>query len=152
VTNTHRNHTPPAAIDVHDDVPDGPAAIIDAGLHASNLAAAASLQDVQGLSCFAHAPSGQVIGGAIGRTWGACCELQQLWVHEAHRRQGLGAALVSAFHARAETRGCQTFYLTTFSFQAPRLYQSLGYQMVATVDGFAPGVRKHTMVRQRAGP
>jgi GNAT superfamily N-acetyltransferase len=133
-------------IDIHDTVPPAPAAIVDAGLDASNMAAA-PLQDVVAVSCFARSPDGSVIGGAVGRTWGDCCELQQLWVAEAHRRQGLGAALVKAFHGRAEARGCHTFYLTTFSFQAPRLYASLGYKTMVKVDGFAPGVSKHTMVR-----
>ena len=84
-----------------------------------------------------------IVGGAVGRTWGLCCELQQLWVEAAMRRKGLGARLVTSFEARARERGCRTFYLETFSFQAPSLYRSLGYEVRLTIRGMAPGVVKH---------
>jgi ribosomal protein S18 acetylase RimI-like enzyme len=79
---------------------------------------------------------------------GICCELQQLWVAEEHRRQGIGAKLVREFEQHAQLRGCQTFYLETFSFQAPSLYRSLGYEVKLELRGFAPGVVKYLMVRQ----
>jgi ribosomal protein S18 acetylase RimI-like enzyme len=104
------------------------------------------------LACFARLPCGAVVGGAVGRTWGECCELQQLWVDEARRRQGIGADLVRAFEARASARGCRTFYLHTFSFQAPKLYRSLGYEVAVALEGFAPGIVKYLMVRRVAAP
>lgn len=134
-------------LDVTDEVPADAAAVVDAGLGAAN-EGAAPLDDVRALAAFARDADGNVIGGAVGRTWGACCELQQLWVDPTRRRQGLGSALVSAFEARARERGCRTFYLETFSFQAPTLYRSLGYRVVHTIRGFAPGIEKHLMVRE----
>lgn len=132
---------------VHDEVPQQEGSVVDAGLGASN-ELAAPLYEVSPLSCFARLPSGLVVGGAIGRTWGTCCELQQLWVEQAHRCQGFGAQLVREFEHHAETRGCHTFYLETFSFQAPALYRSLGYEVKLELTGFAPGIVKYTMVRQ----
>ncbi len=131
---------------LHDDVPQAEGQLIDAGLDASNQSAA-PLYEVAPLSCFAREPSGQVIGGAVGRTWGLCCELQQLWVAPEHRRQGIGADLVKAFEGHAKARGCDTFYLETFSFQAPALYRSLGYRVKAEIAGFGPGIVKFLMVR-----
>jgi ribosomal protein S18 acetylase RimI-like enzyme len=136
--------------DLHDDVPKEAGAVVDTGLGDAN-DAAAPLYEVRKLSAFARLPSGEVIGGAVGRTWGECCELQQLWVHDAHRRQGLGAQLVRLFEQRAAERGCRTFYLETFSFQAPSLYRSLGYRVVAEIAGFAPGIAKFLMRRDAAG-
>ena len=118
------------------------AAAVDAGLDAHNQAAA-PLHEVQPLMCSAHAADGTLLGGAVGRTWGACAELQELWVAPAQRRQGLGAALVRAFEAAAAARGCSRFYLVTLSFQATRLYAALGYVRTQAVDGYAPGVVKH---------
>lgn len=136
---------------VHEAPPAVDAALVDAGLDASNLAAA-PLHEVRRLSCFARLEDGLTIGGAIGRTWGTCCELQQLWVAPAHRRRGLGARLVREFHRAAEARGCRTFYLETFSFQAPGLYAALGYEAKVTIEGFAPGIGKMVMVREVEKP
>ena len=122
-------------------------AIIDAGLDASNLAAAPSLNEVRPITCIARAPSGEIIGGAVGRTWGECAELQQLWVAPEHRRGGIGSRLVELFDSRARARGCRALYLTTFSFQAPALYEALGYKPVAELRGFPRGIVKYLMVR-----
>jgi ribosomal protein S18 acetylase RimI-like enzyme len=130
----------------HDTLPPE-AAVVDAGLGAAN-EAAAPLHEVQRLATFARLPSGEVIGGAVGRTWGTCCELQQLWVESAYRRRGVGARLVREFESRAHARGCRTFYLETFSFQAPSLYRSLGYVVRLELTGFGAGIVKYTMVRE----
>jgi GNAT superfamily N-acetyltransferase len=129
-----------------DAPPADAAAVVDRGLGDFN-AGAAPLHEVRPLACFVRDAQGTVVGGAVGRTWGRCCELQQLWVDAALRRQGLGAGLVRRFEQRAHERGCRTFYLETFSFQAPTLYRALGYEVVATIDGFAPGIAKHVMRR-----
>jgi len=137
----------PPSITLHDDVPTSEGRLVDKGLDRSN-AAAAPLHEVRPLSCFARLASGEAIGGAVGRTWGACCELQQLWVDAAHRRQGIGARLIRAFEQQAQQRGCRIFYLETFSFQAPALYRSLGYEVRAELQGFAPGISKFLMARE----
>jgi ribosomal protein S18 acetylase RimI-like enzyme len=134
----------------HDELPQADVALVDAELGASN-EAAAPLHEVMPLACFARLASGAVVGGAVGRSWGACCELQQLWVHETHRRQRIGARLILAFEHRAQSRGCRTFYLETFSFQAPALYRSLGYEVRLELHGFAPGIVKYTMVHETSG-
>ena len=137
------------SITVHDDIPREDAAVIDAGLGHSN-EAAAPLHEVRPLCSFARDEAGKVIGGAVGRTWGSCCELQQLWVDPGHRRLGIGARLVGEFERRAEARGCRTFYLETFSFQAPKFYRSLGYETKSQLHGFGPGIVKYLMVREAA--
>jgi ribosomal protein S18 acetylase RimI-like enzyme len=133
----------------HDDVPRDDAAVVDDGLGRAN-ETAAPLHEVQALACFARRDGGEVVGGAIGRTCGTCCELQQLWVEPALRRRGIGARLVREFEQRAAARGCRTFYLETFSFKAPSLYRALGYEVRLELRGFAPGIVKYTMVREAA--
>lgn len=133
---------------LHDDsLPAEAAAVVDEGLGAAN-DAAAPLHEVRALACFARDAAGTVIGGAVGRTWGECCELQQLWVAPTHRRAGLGAALVRRFEARATERGCTFFYLETFSFQAPALYRSLGYDTLHRNAEFPHGIVKFAMGKQ----
>jgi ribosomal protein S18 acetylase RimI-like enzyme len=128
-------------------VPPEAGRIVDRGLGQSN-DAAAPLHEVERLSCFASLASGQIVGGAVGRTWGECCELQQLWVEPAYRRRGIGSRLVRLFEGRAAERGCRTFYLETFSFQAPAFYRSLGYHAEAEIPGFPGGIIKYLMLRK----
>lgn len=134
---------------VHDDVPSDAARIVDTGVGGFN-AAAAPLHDVRPLSCVARDAAGAIVGGAVGRSWGLCCELQQLWVAPSLRRRGIGTRIVRAFEARARARGCRIFYLETFSFQAPALYEALGYEAKLALHGFAPGIVKYTMVRDES--
>ena len=138
---------PDLSCTTHDEPAADEALLVDAALEHANQAAA-PLHQVRPLATFARLGPGEPIGGAIGRTWGACCELQQLWVHPDHRRRGIASRLVRAFEARARQRGCRTFYLETFSFQAPALYRSLGYEVASELHGFAPGVIKYLMVRR----
>jgi ribosomal protein S18 acetylase RimI-like enzyme len=137
----------PIRYTLHGDVPRDEGRMVDTGLGDFN-DAAAPLHEVRRLSCFARLPSGAVVGGAVGRTWGRCCELQQLWVAAEHRRQGIGGRLVREFERCAQQRGCRTFYLETFSFQAPALYRALGYEARLELEGFAPGISKFVMVRE----
>lgn len=134
-------------ITVHDEPPAADAAVVDQGLDAHN-EAAAPLRDVRPLTCFLRTADGSVIGGALGRTWGECAELQQLWVDAACRRRGHGAALLRQFERAALARGCRRCYLYTFSFQAPQLYRALGYTVQMQIDGFAPGITKYAMQRE----
>lgn len=124
--------------------PDADEVLIDQGLGAHN-DAAAPLHEVRHLSCLVHDEAGRLLGGAIGRRWGDCAELMQLWVDPAQRGRGLGAGLVRGFEAAAVTQGCRHFFLETFSFQAPGLYRSLGYVEVHVRRHYPHGIVKHFM-------
>jgi GNAT superfamily N-acetyltransferase len=131
-------------ISVHLQAPAAAVAVVDAGLDDFNIASA-PLDDVHSLHVIAHNPDGTVVGGAIGRTWGECCELQQLWVSAELRSAGMGTRLMDAFEQAARSRSCKLVYLETFSFQAPIFYQFRGYVKVLRTEGFTRGVTKFTM-------
>ena len=132
---------------VHDDLPPQETRLVDDGLGTAN-DAAAPLHEVRPLSCFARTADRTVVGGAVGRTWGRCCELQQLWVEPAHRGTGIAKRLVREFEARGASRGCSLFYLETFNFQAPELYRSLGYEVTHAHDVYPHGIVRYMMVKR----
>lgn len=139
--------TPPdVTLDTTDTPGDAMLLAVDNGLEQYNHAVA-PLKEVRSLASFATDASGTVVGGAVGRTWGECCELLQLWVAEEHRRHGLGSRLLKAFEAGARARGCGTFYLTTLSFQAPDFYRRHGYAVLASIAGYPDGIVKYLMRR-----
>ena len=119
-------------------------ATVDAGLDEHN-AASASLEDVRPLHVIATDEHGKVCGGAIGRTWGQCCELLQLWVAAAHRSQKVGTRLMDAYEREAAARGCRLVYLDSFSFQAPEFYVQRGYVEALRTAGFPGGIAKITL-------
>jgi GNAT superfamily N-acetyltransferase len=120
---------------------------VDDGLDRFN-EQAARLSDVRPLGSFARDAGGRVIGGAVGRTWGGCCELQQLWVDADRRLQGVASQLLRQFEARARSRGCNVFYLTTFSFQAPGFYRKHGYASLREIRGYPDDIAKFLMVKE----
>ena len=79
-------------VSVHDSYPPEETALVDRALGEAN-DAAAPLHEVRPLSCFARTDVGRVGGGAVGRWWGQCCELQQLWVESSYRSSSSGARL-----------------------------------------------------------
>ena len=133
-------------VSAHDSYPPQETALVDDGLGEANNAAA-PLHEVQPLSCFARTEAGRVVGGAVGRWWGQCCELQQLWVEASYRRRGIGTQLIQAFEARAREHGCSIFYLETFSFQTPHLYELLGYTVAYEHKVYPHGIVKYVMVK-----
>lgn len=136
-------------VETFDAAPDPILQAVDRGLDEHNFSVA-PLQDVSPLSAIARDPLGTVQGGAVGRTWGACCELLQLWVSKDQRSRGLGTRLLHQFEQAARSRGCTVFYLTTLSFQAPDFYRKHGYAVAAEIAGYPNGIRKFLMLRSEA--
>lgn len=130
-----------------DDPPQAALRTVDDGLDRHNHAAA-PVAAVRPLASFASGPDAQVVGGAVGRTWGRCCELLQLWVDPSCRARGVAARLLHQFERRAAARGCNVFYLTTLSFQAPEFYRKRGYRCVAQISGYPEQITKYLMVKE----
>lgn len=135
------------AIELADTPDEAALALVDEGLERHNYAVA-PLNEVAPLAAFARTPDGTLIGGAVGRTWGQCCELLELWVDEAQRGQGVASRLLAAFEAHAADRGCTVYYLTTLSYQAPGFYLKQGYAERARIAGYPNGIVKFLMVKE----
>jgi ribosomal protein S18 acetylase RimI-like enzyme len=136
-------------LELTDAPTDADLAVVDDGLHASNLAAA-DLDVVQPLAVFARDGSGAIVGGLRARTWGRAAEIQQLWVRPDLRRRGLGQRLMETAEAALIARGCTLVYLETFSWQAPSLYRRCGFEVAAQFDGMPDGGIKYVMHKRLA--
>jgi GNAT superfamily N-acetyltransferase len=83
--------------------------------------------------------AGKVVAGISGWTWGDCCELENLWVEPRLRGRWLGSRLLAAAEAEAAARGCSQTVHFTYDFQARRLYERAGYELVGRVEDFPSG-------------
>ena len=134
----------PLTFSSFDEPPESSVLVVDQGLDEYNISVA-PVGGVSRLASFAMDASGRTVGGAVGRTWGRCCELLELWVEPAHRSAGVGSRLLREFEAHAARRGCDTYYLTTLSFQAPGFYRKHGYASIAEIPNHPNGIVKYLM-------
>jgi len=92
--------------------------------------------------------NGAVIAAFNGHTWGGCCVIVHLWVHEAQRRHGLGRTMLQAAETEARRRNCGQVVLSTHDFQAPAFYERLGYERQAVIRGYPKGHADIVYVKQ----
>ena len=95
--------------------------------------------------------AGDIVAGTNGYTWGGCCEITHVWVHEQYRGQGLGRALLHAAESEAVRRGCEQVVLLTHSFQAPQFYEHLGYDRQFEIEGRPRGYADIVYVKRLEG-
>ncbi len=100
--------------------------------------------------------AGLVSGGLWGCTNFQWLHVQMLFVPEARRGQGIGAALMRSAEAEARARACRGAFVDTFSFQAVSFYQKLGYSLYGELPDYPPGYsqlffRKRFQVEERPG-
>ena len=80
-----------------------------------------------------------IVGGIIGDTHLAWLFVQWFWVDDKHRGKGFGSTLLGAAEDEARKRGVKNVYLDTFSFQAPKFYEKLGYREFGRLDDYPAG-------------
>ena len=91
---------------------------------------------------------GNVIAGLLGGTYWGWLYVDILWVHQAHRKQGLGTKLLQAAEQEAARRGCHHVHVDTMSWQAPAFYQKQGYEILATLPDIPHGNQKYLMIKE----
>jgi GNAT superfamily N-acetyltransferase len=82
---------------------------------------------------------GKYLGGLAGNTFWNWLEIDDFYLPQELRGEGLGTSLLQTAEAIAIQRGCTRCFLTTFEFQARRSYEKQGYLVVGKLDNYPPG-------------
>jgi GNAT superfamily N-acetyltransferase len=92
---------------------------------------------------------GSVIAGCVGylSQWG-CLYVDDLWVEEKYRKQGLGSVLLQTVEDAARKRGCYLSYLDTGDFQAKPFYLKHGYTLYGTIQDHPVGHEDYVMFKR----
>ena len=91
-----------------------------------------------------------IVAGLYGHTGLGWLYIDVLWIEEKFRSKGLGTQLMKAAEYEAISRGCHGVYLYTYSFQKPKFYERLGYQIFGQLDNFPNGHTKYFMKKELA--
>ncbi|WP_339023558.1 GNAT family N-acetyltransferase [Aeromonas salmonicida] len=91
--------------------------------------------------------SGEIVGGIAGRTIYHQLLIEVLWVHDDKRGQGLGIQLMEVAEREAKARGCIAAQVDTLSFQAPKFYEKMGFQIVGRVTGVKDSPERYFLLK-----
>ena len=134
--------------------PDAPAAEVDRIIDAINAwnLDVTGVRDYRPVAIFLRDDAGEIRGGVTGGVWGEWLHVVALWVDEALRGRGLGRSLLLAAEAEAREAGAKHAFLETHTFQAPELYQRLGYSVIAELEDYPPGASQLIMRKELGAP
>ena len=90
---------------------------------------------------------GNIIGGIIGGTYWGWMYVDILWVHEDHRKKGIGSKLLLEAEKEAIRRGCHHVHLDTMSWQAPDFYKKHGYETIGILPDIPSGNQKYLLIK-----
>jgi ribosomal protein S18 acetylase RimI-like enzyme len=95
--------------------------------------------DGRGLGFVIRDEMGRAIGVAAGYSWAGTSEIKQMWVDEAYRGRGYARELLNAFVTEAAGRVVRRIWVASYDFQAPGLYEKVGFKRVAELAGWPEG-------------
>lgn len=105
-------------------------------------------RDYRPLGVFDRDPrSGEVVAGLYGFTWGDWLEVKFVWVRPDHRGRGLARRLIEIAENEARARGCHSAWLDSYSFQAPALYEKLGYHAFGRLEHYPDAAERVFLTR-----
>lgn len=87
----------------------------------------------------ARSERGTILGGLIMQSWWKETFVEVLWLSRRARGHGLGSELIAEAERRARRRGSKLLHLSTYSFQAPRFYEKLGFRRCGKMSGSPNG-------------
>ena len=99
------------------------------------------------LNIMQYDENGDIIGGILGGTYWGWMYVDILWVHESHRKKGIGSKLLTEAEREAVCRGCHHVHLDTMSWQAPEFYKRFGYEVIGILPDIPSGNQKYLLMK-----
>lgn len=99
--------------------------------------------DISQLAVTIRDEAGEPVGGLWGRTTYGWLYVELLFVPEALRGQGLGAALMSQAEAEARRRGVGQGWIDCFGEANRGFYEARGYEVFGALPGMPPGETRY---------
>jgi ribosomal protein S18 acetylase RimI-like enzyme len=90
---------------------------------------------------------GDVIAGAVARSFGDWLLLKTLWVSQSLRGQAIGSKILAEIEQAGQARGCKKCLLDTLNFQAMPFYQKHGYKIEWIQKNYPKTGCKYFMVK-----
>lgn len=124
-------------------------AFLRAGMRRYELARLPGLPDESAdipVTAIARNADHMVIGGVRGNIYWGGIEVELLWVDDAHRRRGIGQALMQRAEAFARERGAVVAYLRTVD--ARPFYERIGYTVYGVLEDRPIGTMLYHMKKR----
>lgn len=138
---------PDPEIVLTDVVDDRLEAVINNGLNAFN-DEATGYGDRRPLAVTVKDPAtGEILGGAKGRTSLGLLFIELFWLPKALRGSGLGSRILRMMEEEGRRRGCRSAVLLTISFQAPDFYRRQGWRVFGEIPCDPPGTSRVFMTK-----
>jgi GNAT superfamily N-acetyltransferase len=90
----------------------------------------------------------RLLGGLILQSYWRESYIELLWLSSRARGGGLGSQLIEEAERQARRRGSRLIHLNTYSFQAPRFYEKLGYRRFGSIAGSPKGASRQFYVKR----
>ena len=100
------------------------------------------------LAVFVRDEAGVALGGLEAQLRWSWLYIENFWLPEGLRGQGLGSQLLHSAEQFAVEQGCVGSYLDTFEFQALPFYERHGYTVFGVLEGFPPGFRRYSLQKR----
>jgi GNAT superfamily N-acetyltransferase len=125
--------------------------IVNRGVHTHAHAAIGLPEQMwSAVNVFVQGDDGEILGGALGNTWGQWLYVSDVWVDTAIRGKSYATKLMTAIERVAVERRCTYSYLDTFSFQARPMYEKQNYKVFGTLEDHPKGHTHYFMKKTLA--
>ncbi len=94
------------------------------------------------------AATGEVLGGATGRSSFSLLFLDLFYLPASLRGTGLGTRILGLFEEEGRRRSCRSAVLYTISFQAPAFYERRGWRRFGEIPCDPPGASRVFMTKE----